>query len=170
MFFDIGWPELMLIGIIALVVIGPKDLPRAMRVAGYWIRKARTLSREFQNSVDQMIREAELEEMREELKKATEFDLEGEFKKTVDPTGELAETLKPPGLPDYFEEAPKTVEAAAPEAEAEQPELPFFDQPTAPAPAAPAEGAPAGEALPASPSEHSAEAPASAHETATPKP
>ena len=70
MLFDIGWPELMLIGIVALVVIGPKDLPRALRVAGFWVRKARTLSREFQSSVDQMIREAELEEVREDLKKA----------------------------------------------------------------------------------------------------
>ena len=79
MLFDIGWPELMLIGVVALVVIGPKDLPRALRVAGYWVRKARTLSREFQSSVEQMIREAELDEVRQELKKATEFDLEKEF-------------------------------------------------------------------------------------------
>ncbi|MBV9825621.1 MAG: twin-arginine translocase subunit TatB [Alphaproteobacteria bacterium] len=104
MFFDIGWPELMLIGAIALVVIGPKDLPRALRVAGFWVRKARTLSREFQGSIDQMIREAELDEVRQELKKATEFDLEKEFKKTVDPTGELAESIKPPHIPDFFDE------------------------------------------------------------------
>ena len=71
MLFDIGWPELMLIGIVALVVIGPKDLPRALRVAGFWVRKARTLSREFQGSIDQMIREAELEEVRQDLKKAS---------------------------------------------------------------------------------------------------
>ena len=40
MLFDIGWPELMLIGIVALVVIGPKDLPRALRIAGFWVRKS----------------------------------------------------------------------------------------------------------------------------------
>ena len=105
MLFDIGWPELLLIGVVALVVIGPKDLPRALRVAGFWVRKARTLSREFQSSVDQMIREAELDEIRQDLKKATEFDLENELKQTVDPTGELAESIKPPELPDYFAEA-----------------------------------------------------------------
>jgi sec-independent protein translocase protein TatB len=106
MLFDIGWPELMLIGAVALVVIGPKDLPRALRVAGYWVRKARTLSREFQSSIDEMIREAELDEMRQNLKKATEFDLEKEFQKTVDPTGELAQSIKPPDIPDFFDETP----------------------------------------------------------------
>src|SRR3954449_4667559 len=105
MLFDIGWPELLLVGVVALVVIGPKDLPRALRVAGFWVRKARTLSREFQSSVDQMIREAELDEIRQDLKKATEFDIEKEIKQTVDPTGELAEGIKPPELPDYFVEA-----------------------------------------------------------------
>src|ERR1044071_903999 len=117
MFFDIGWSELLVIGVVALVFIGPKDLPRALRVAGYWFRKARTLSREFQNSVDQMIREAELDEMREQLKKATEFDINKEFQNTVDPTGELAQSIKPPDIPDFFEPAssrPASEPAAVP--------------------------------------------------------
>src|ERR1700693_1891525 len=101
MLFDIGWPELRLIGVIALVVIGPKDLPKALRVAGFWVRKARTLSREFQSSVEQMIREAELDEMRQELKKATEIDLEKQFRETIDPTGSLAASLKTPELPKF---------------------------------------------------------------------
>jgi sec-independent protein translocase protein TatB len=105
MLFDIGWPELLLIGVVALLVIGPKDLPRALRVAGFWVRKARTLSREFQSSIDQMIREAELDEIRQDLKKVTEFDIEKEFKDTVDPTGSLTESIKPPDLPDFFEES-----------------------------------------------------------------
>jgi sec-independent protein translocase protein TatB len=45
MLFDIGWPELLLIGVVALVVIGPKDLPRALRTAGFWVRKARGRAR-----------------------------------------------------------------------------------------------------------------------------
>jgi sec-independent protein translocase protein TatB len=105
MLFDIGWPELLLIGVVALVFIGPKDLPRALRVAGYWVGRARTLSREFQSSIDQMIRDAELEEIRQDLKKATEFDIEREFQKTVDPAGDLAQSIKPPEIPDYFEPA-----------------------------------------------------------------
>ena len=101
MFLDFGMSELLLIGVVALVFIGPKDLPKALRVAGFWVRKARTLSREFQSSVEQMIREAELDEMRQELKKATEIDLEKQFRETIDPTGSLAESLKPPELPKF---------------------------------------------------------------------
>jgi sec-independent protein translocase protein TatB len=101
MLFDLGMSELLLIGVVALVFIGPKDLPKALRVAGFWVRKARTLSREFQTSVEQMIREAELDEMRQELKKATEIDLDKEFRNTIDPTGSLAESLKPPELPKF---------------------------------------------------------------------
>src|SRR5207248_8809506 len=101
MFLDFGMSELLLIGVVALVFIGPKDLPKALRVAGFWVRKARTLSREFQTSVEQMIREAELDEMRQELKKASEIDLEKQFRETIDPTGSLAESLKPPELPKF---------------------------------------------------------------------
>ena len=156
MLFDIGWPELMLIGIVALVVIGPKDLPRALRVAGFWVRKARTLSREFQSSVDQMIREAELEEVRQDLKKATEFDLENEIRSTVDPKGELAEIIKPPDLPDYFEEPG----AATPAIGEEPPALPAPTEAALPEPASPAEDTPEPAAQPSSPPEPSSAAPA----------
>jgi len=126
MFFDLGMSELLLIGVVALVFIGPKDLPKALRVAGFWVKKARTLSREFQNSVEQMIREAELDEVRQELKKATEIDLEKEFQKTIDPTGSLAETLKPPELPRFSDAdmpaAPVQEPSAAPAAELPKPE------------------------------------------------
>ena len=102
MLFDLGWSELLLIGVVALVFIGPKDLPKALRVAGFWVRKARTLSREFQSSIDQMIREADLEDIRRDLKQASELNLDHEFRQTVDPTGSLQESLKPPELPDFF--------------------------------------------------------------------
>ncbi len=129
MLFDLGMSELLLIGVVALVVIGPKDLPKALRVAGFWVKKARTLSREFQSSVEQMIREAELDEMRQELKKATEFDLDKEFRQTIDPTGSLAESLKPPELPKFSDAdlpaapAPETRPPAAevPSAEVTEP-------------------------------------------------
>jgi sec-independent protein translocase protein TatB len=103
MLLDFGWSELLLIGVVALVFIGPKDLPKALRIAGFWVRKARTLSREFQSSIDQMIREAELDEVRQELKKASEIDLEHEFRQQIDPNGSLEQSLRPPQLPDLSE-------------------------------------------------------------------
>src|SRR5579875_3458791 len=116
MLFDLGWSEILVIGTVALIFIGPKDLPKALRVAGYWVRKARTLSREFQSSIDQMIREAELDEVRQELKKATEFNLEREFQRAVDPTGSLAEALQPPALSDGTETSAAAVPVVAPPA------------------------------------------------------
>jgi sec-independent protein translocase protein TatB len=158
MLFDLGWSEILLIGVVALVFIGPKDLPKAMRIAGYWMRKARTLSREFQSSIDQMIREAELDEVRQDLKKATEFDLDREFHNTIDPTGSLSEALKPPELPNFFEGEglPPVAEQVEPAAKtaADQPAplAPALDEtaPSAPAPAEPGSAAPAaGEPAPA---------------------
>lgn len=61
--FDIGASELLLIVIVAVVVIGPKDLPMALRAAGRWIAKARRVSNHFRSGIETMIREAELEEM-----------------------------------------------------------------------------------------------------------
>jgi sec-independent protein translocase protein TatB len=61
--FGIGYSELLVIGIIALVVIGPKDLPRVMREVGRWVGKAQGMARHFRSGIDTMIREAELEEM-----------------------------------------------------------------------------------------------------------
>jgi len=148
MFFDLGMSELLLIGVVALVFIGPKDLPKALRVAGFWVKKARTLSREFQSSVEQMIREAELEEMRQELKKATEIDLDKEFQKTIDPTGSLAEGLKPPELPRFSDAdmpaAPVQEAGAAPAAQLAKPET---EQPAAPE-LAPPSAAPSAQEMP----------------------
>ena len=61
--FDIGASELLLTVIVAIVVIGPKDLPLALRTAGRWIGKVRRISGHFRSGVEAMIREAELEEM-----------------------------------------------------------------------------------------------------------
>jgi sec-independent protein translocase protein TatB len=143
MFLDFGWSELMLIGIVALVVIGPKDLPKALRVAGFWVRKARTLSREFQSSVEQMVREAELDEVRDQLKKASEINIDQEFRQTVDPTGSLAESLKPPELPNFSGPALPETHHDAPAAPEPTEPAPPTTEPTEAAPPAiaPADGA-----------------------------
>jgi sec-independent protein translocase protein TatB len=94
--FDFSWSELALIGVVALVVIGPKDLPRVMRTVGLWVGKARAIAREFQSSLDQMIRESELEEMRKSVERASNVNLAREIERAVDPAGELQRSLEPP--------------------------------------------------------------------------
>ena len=61
--FDIAPSEFLLIAIVAIVVIGPKDLPLALRTAGRWIAKVRRVSNHFRSGIETMIREAEMEEM-----------------------------------------------------------------------------------------------------------
>lgn len=61
--FDVAPTELLLVAIVALLVIGPKDLPKAMRFVGYWVGKARGVARQFRSGFDSMVREAELADM-----------------------------------------------------------------------------------------------------------
>jgi sec-independent protein translocase protein TatB len=70
--FDIGAAELLVILIVAVMVIGPKDLPLAMRVAGRWIGKIRRVSAHFRSGIDAMVREAELEDMEKKWKAQNE--------------------------------------------------------------------------------------------------
>lgn len=70
--FDIGAAELLVIIIVAVIVIGPKDLPLAMRVAGRWIGKMRRVSAHFRSGIDTMVREAELEDMEKKWKAQNE--------------------------------------------------------------------------------------------------
>jgi sec-independent protein translocase protein TatB len=139
MFFDIGWSEFMVIGVVALIVIGPKDLPAALRVAGYWVRKARTMSREFHSSVEQMMREVELHEVQQQLKKATEFNIEHEFQKIVDPVNDPAAGPEQRAIPDYLDTTPAPADPVPPPSAAEiaveeEPELPLPMPPVHPEP------------------------------------
>jgi len=70
--FDIGASELLLIVVVAVVVIGPKDMPMAMRTAGRWIGKMRKISGHFRSGIDAMVREAELEEMERKWREQNE--------------------------------------------------------------------------------------------------
>ena len=70
--FDIAPSEFLLVAFVALIVIGPKDLPKAMRIVGYWVGKARGVARQFRSGFDEMVREAELEEMEKRWAKENE--------------------------------------------------------------------------------------------------
>ena len=65
--FDIGWSELLLVLVVALVVVGPKDLPRLIRMLGRWVGKARRMADQFRAGFDDLTRETELDELRREI-------------------------------------------------------------------------------------------------------
>ncbi|GAA0618854.1 Sec-independent protein translocase protein TatB [Thalassospira tepidiphila] len=65
--FDIGWTEMALVAVVALFVVGPKELPHLLyKLAGYW-KKVRGMAREFQSGIDDIIREAELDDLRKQV-------------------------------------------------------------------------------------------------------
>ena len=70
--FDVAPTELLLVAVVALVVIGPKDLPKAMRIVGQWVGKARGMARHFRSGFDNMIRESELADMEKKWKEENE--------------------------------------------------------------------------------------------------
>jgi sec-independent protein translocase protein TatB len=65
--FDIGWSELLLVAVLAIIFVGPKDLPRLMRTLGQYTAKMRSMAREFQNSFEDLARETELDELRKQV-------------------------------------------------------------------------------------------------------
>jgi sec-independent protein translocase protein TatB len=66
--FDLGWSEILVIVVVAILVVGPNELPRMMRTFGEWVSKMRRMAQHFQSGVDEMIRQSELEDLRKDLK------------------------------------------------------------------------------------------------------
>jgi sec-independent protein translocase protein TatB len=105
--FDIGASELLLTVIVAIVVIGPKDLPLALRTAGRWMGKIRRVSGHFRAGVETMIREAELEEMEKKWREQNAAIM-------AETAGEGVPAMHgPPALPEP--EGPATGSAKEPE-------------------------------------------------------
>lgn len=159
---DIGWSELALIAVVALIVIGPKDLPYALRTVGAWVRKARLLTREFQNGIDDMIREAELEDVRKKALELKNANLARQVENTIDPTGSLRNAFDPSvdarrEEPAATPPAPRPAElpeaAGTPVEGPAQPALPPSAVPEPTSPSTPPQ--PAGAAMSAEPSSSS---------------
>src|ERR1700739_2171905 len=89
MFDFFSWSHILILLIVALVVVGPKDLPRLMNIAGRWAGKARNMANEFKKSFEDMARQSELDELRAEVEKlrATDpiADLGNEVERTLNP-------------------------------------------------------------------------------------
>lgn len=105
--FDIGWDEMALVAVVALIVIGPKDLPQVLRRCGQWVRKAREMAGEFQRGMDDMVRESEIGDLKKQVEKVADTNaLRREIENTIDPTGAIAKGLEPPVLPTEDEIKP----------------------------------------------------------------
>ena len=91
--FDIGWSEMVVIAVIALIVIGPRELPGLLHTLGKLAAKARATLSEFQQGLADMAREAELEELRKKIDAARDLDPRREIAKAFDPSGEIEASL-----------------------------------------------------------------------------
>ena len=101
--FGVDTSELILVAVLALIFIGPKDLPQALRTVGRWVGQVRGMARHFQTGIDTMIREAELEEMEETWREENERImreypalLEAQQAEAEQPTLPLEPTEEPP--------------------------------------------------------------------------
>ncbi|WP_448584976.1 Sec-independent protein translocase protein TatB [Thermaurantiacus sp.] len=95
--FDLGWSELGLVAAVALLVIGPKELPGALRQLGRWVGKARAMSRHVRAGFDEMVRQAELEEMERAWKRHNEAIMRGS---AITPLDTATPGLAPASHPD----------------------------------------------------------------------
>ncbi len=119
--FDIGASELLLTVIVAIVVIGPKDLPRALRTAGSWLGKIRRVSGHFRSGIEEMIRQAELQDMEEKWRAQNAAILEAHPATSTDDEAALPGAAADPALPAH---PPLAADEALP-AEAPAGELPL---------------------------------------------
>jgi sec-independent protein translocase protein TatB len=87
--FGIDSPELLVIAIVALVVIGPKELPGMLRSWGKWMAQARGMASEFRGHVDEMVRQSELDEVKKQLESGSGLDLQ-----SLDPTTEIKSAIQ----------------------------------------------------------------------------
>lgn len=98
--FDIGWSEMAIIALVALLVFGPKELPNALRTGAKWMKTARKMAREFQSSVDQLVKEAELEEAKKLVTDVQAGGIGKAIEKTIDPEGDVKSAFNPTTLDD----------------------------------------------------------------------
>jgi len=141
--FDLSWGELVLIGMVALIVIGPKELPTVLRTVGQWVTRIRRMAAEFQGQFQEAMREAEFADLKKQVDSisdptqhfkdynpldAVQREIDSAFQDKPPANGENADTPAPP-----------SIEPALPDTTSGQP-LAASDAPPAP----PAEAAQAG--------------------------
>jgi sec-independent protein translocase protein TatB len=94
--FDFNWSEIALIGVVALVLIGPKDMPIAIRAISNAIKKMRRMAGEFQHHVDDMLRDADLAEVKSSIDEIRGMNFKGTMRRALDPDGSLHRAFDDP--------------------------------------------------------------------------
>src|SRR5512146_490148 len=110
--FDIGWSELLVIGVVAIIVVGPKELPRLMRTFGHYLGKVRHMAADFQRQFEEAVRDSEIDEVRKAMQ-----DFHAEVS-DVTPRGTVD---KPLMMPTPAEPAPVVAEVSETAAPAPKP-------------------------------------------------
>jgi len=162
--FDLGWGKIIIIAVIALVVIGPKELPAVLRTAGQWMGKIRRMAAEFQSQFQEAMREAEMADLKKSIDSITDAtrgigdplgtvtrNIESAFADNPastpattpaagEPAGAAAETPMPTTEPSVAAEPPVTIEPPVPLEPAPAPPVPEaagHSEAVAPAPTPP---------------------------------
>lgn len=110
--FDLAWSEIAVIAVVALIAIGPKDLPIAMKAVAEVIKKARRMAGEFQTHLDEMVREADLQEVRDQFNELRGMDVKSKILNAVDSDGSLRRTINDNPLNTSLYTPPPPVEVA----------------------------------------------------------
>jgi sec-independent protein translocase protein TatB len=154
--FDIGWGKIVIIAVIALIVIGPKELPAVLRTVGQWMGKIRRMAAEFQGQFQEAMREAEMADLKKSVDAITDatrdlttgFDPIGSVRKDIESAFDDKPQATSPAPPAAAGEPAATTEAAAPAAASVEPPV-SVEPPPAPPPAADVAGHDAGAPAPA---------------------
>lgn len=109
--FDFSWGELLLIGVVALIVIGPKELPSVLRTIGQWVGKIRRMAGEFQSQFHEAMREAEMADLKKHVDELN--DAARGLTKHFDPLSPDMTTSRPPDVPAASSTAPAPAPADA---------------------------------------------------------
>lgn len=96
--FDFSWSEIILIGVVGMILIGPKDLPKVIRWGTDILKKCRKMASEFQSQFDEVIKEADLKEAHEQFQQLRQLNLRSAVMNTLDRDGSLQKTFSKPPL------------------------------------------------------------------------
>jgi sec-independent protein translocase protein TatB len=151
--FDIGWSELVLIGVVALIVIGPKELPTVLRTVGQYMTKIRRMASEFQGQFQEAMREAEMDELKKNVDSlnqaatnlTSDFNPLGDVQKDIQKTFESGQLTPgettPSATPTTGEATTPPPDVSAPPTPAAEPAKPAAESAPEPRPAAAGSGA-----------------------------